>query len=145
PGRLLRCGGANRFFVDAHVVIPELTFAHVRRRELPIFFWGIEALEKALLLLLARHIQKELEYNDSLASEILLEVCDIGEPFVPYARPYERRGYLLPLQNLLVHAHDQHFLVIRAVEYPDSPALGERLGVPPHEVVAKVLLRRLLE
>jgi hypothetical protein len=64
-------------------------------------------------------LQEELEDNDSLTSEVVLEVRDIGKPLVPYALPNKRLGQLLLLQDLLVHAHNQDLLIIGAVEYPD--------------------------
>ena len=42
-------------------------------------------------------------------------------------------------------ADDQHFLVVRAVEDPDAPALGEIAGVAPHEIVVELLGGRHLE
>src|SRR6516164_7670089 len=145
PWRVLRCSGANSFFVRAHVVAPELTFVHVRSRELPVLLRCVEALQKPLFLFLARHVQEELEDNDSLPSEVILKVRDIGEPLAPYALSHQRLRYLLLLQDRLVHAHNQDLLVIGAVEYPDPPALGQTLGIPPHEVVLEVLLRGLLK
>src|SRR5215472_17142624 len=125
PWRVLRCCGANSFFVCAHVVAPELTFVHVRSRELPVLLRCIEALHKALFLCLARHVQEELEDDDSLPSEVILKASNMGEPLVPYALTDQRLGYLLLLEDLLVHAHNQDLLVIGAVEYPDPPALRQ--------------------
>ena len=45
--------------------------------------WSIEALHKALLLLLAREVQEKLENDDALPGEVVLEARDVGEPFVP--------------------------------------------------------------
>src|SRR5215469_2142638 len=101
PRRVFRCGGANSFFVCVHIVAPELTFVHVRSRELPVLLGSIEALHKALLLFFVRHLQEELEDNDSLTSEVALEMRDIGEPLVPYALIYKRLGHLLFLQDRL--------------------------------------------
>src|SRR5215831_21088525 len=70
PGRVLRCGGADSFFVCALVVAPELAFVHVRSGELPVLLGSVEALQKALLLFLARHVQEELEDDDSLTREV---------------------------------------------------------------------------
>src|SRR5215469_435962 len=145
PRRVLRCGGANSLFVCPHVVVPELTFLDVGSRELPVLLGSIETLQKAFLLFLARHLEEELEDDDSLTSEVILEMLDIGEPLVPYALPDKRPGHLLLLQDVLVHAHNQDLLVIGAVEYPDPPALGQTLRIPPHEVVVEVLLGGLLE
>src|SRR5215468_9584205 len=140
PRRVLRCGGANRFLVCAHVVAPELTFVYIRSREFPVLLGSIEALHKALLLFLARQQQEKLEDNDSLTSEVMLEVRDISEPLVPYVLPDKRLGYLLLFQDLLVHAQNQDLLVIGAVEYPDPPPLWQRLAIAPHEVVIEILL-----
>ena len=50
-----------------------------------MFVWPVEAPHEALLLLLARHVQEELENDRPLPSEIILEVRDVEEPLVPDA------------------------------------------------------------
>ena len=51
----------------------------------------------------------------------------------------------LPLEDLRVHAHDQHFFVVRPIEDPDPAALGQASRRPPEKVVVEVVLRRRLE
>src|SRR6516164_9703050 len=140
PGRALRGGGANGIFVCPHVVAPELSFVHVRGRELPVLLWRIEAPQEALLLFLARQVKEELEDDDSLPSEVILEVRDVGESLVPDALADQRPGQVLLVQDILVHANDQDLLVVRAVEDSDLSALGQTTGIPPQKVVAEVLL-----
>ena len=105
----------------------------------------VEALHKALLLFLARHVQEEFEDDHPLPGEVVLEVRDVGEALVPNALTYERRGQLLPSQNLLVHTNDEDLLIVGPVEYPDPPPFGETFRIAPHEVVGEVLRRGLLE
>src|SRR5215831_13615348 len=83
PGRVLRCSAANGFLVCTHVVVPELSFVHVRTRELPVLLRCVEPPQEALFLLLARQVQEELEDDDPLPREVMLEVGDIGESLVP--------------------------------------------------------------
>ncbi len=52
---------------------------------------------------------------------------------------------LLPREDLLVHAHHQHLLVVRAVEDADSATLRQALHVAPEIVVVEVLRRGHLE
>ena len=59
--------------------------------------------------------------------------------------PTRRGGSFVSLQDLGVHPHDEHFLVVRTVEDADAPALGQVSDVAPHEVVVEFLRRRLLE
>ena len=42
---------------------------------------------------------------------------------------------LLAAQNLRMHAHDQHFLVIGAVEDADAAAFRQAAGGAPEEIV----------
>ena len=64
---------------------------------------------------------------------------DVGEPLVPDPLADERRGQLLPFEELGMHADDEDFLVVRTVEDPNAPALGQASGVAPHEVVVEIL------
>ena len=71
--------------------------------------------------------KEELQNFRPLSGEVVLEMRDVGEPLVPDPLADERRGQLLPLQDLRVHAHDEDFLVVRTVEDADAPALGQAL------------------
>jgi hypothetical protein len=66
-------------------------------------------------------------------------LCDVLETFVPDSLANLLGGQPLLFQYLAVHAHDQPLFVVRAVEYPDTPALRQTLYVPPHEVVIEIL------
>ncbi len=57
------------------------------------------------------------------------------------------QGVRQPLadQDLRMHAHDQHLLVIGAVEDADAPALGQVPRRPPQEVVVQLLGAGVLE
>jgi hypothetical protein len=48
-----------------------------------MFLRFVETLHEAFLLLLARHVQEELEDDPTLPGEVVLEARDVGEPFVP--------------------------------------------------------------
>jgi len=51
----------------------------------------------------------------------------------------------LPLQDILVHAHDEDLLIVGAIEYADLPTFRQASDVTPQEVVVEILLRGLLE
>src|SRR5262245_23101839 len=110
-----------------------------------MFVWPVEALDEALLLLLARHVQKKLENDRPLPSEIILEVRNVEESLIPDAFAHERWRQLLSLQNMLMHAHHEDLFVVRSVENPDSSPLGQALDVTPEKVMIEVLPRWLLE
>ena len=98
------------------VIIPELAFLYVRRREFIALLRFVEAVHKALLLLLARHVKEELQNFCPLAGRVVLKMRDVSQPLVPDPLADERRGQLLPLQDFGVHAHDEDLLVVRTVE-----------------------------
>ena len=135
----------DRLLERVHVIIPELAFLYVGRREFPALLRLVEAVHEALLLLLARHVQEELQNFCPLAGRVVLKMRDVGQPLVPDPLADERRGQLLPLQDFRVHAHDEDFLVVRTVEDADPPALGQVSDVAPHEVMVELLRRGLLE
>ena len=70
---------------------PELGLVHVGCEEFPVFRRIIEPVHKSILLLLARHVQKELKDDGPLSGEIILEMRDVGESLVPDVLSRERR------------------------------------------------------
>ena len=75
----------------------------------------------------------------AVAREVALEVADVLVALLPDVLADERRRQLLAFQKLGVHPHDQHFLVVAAVEDADAAALGQVLRAPPHVVVVELL------
>ena len=61
PRRVRRAVCADRVLVGRHVVVPVRALAHVAGRELPVLLGLVEPLQEALLLLLARDVEEELE------------------------------------------------------------------------------------
>src|SRR5208283_3151412 len=145
PRRVLRSGRSDGLIVRAHVVVPVAAFAHVGSGEFPVLLRLVEALHEALLLLLAGQVEVELEDDHALPGEIVLEPRDVGEPLVPDSLADKLWRQLLRLEQLLVDAHHEHFLVVRAIEDGDAPALRSLHGVSPKEIVRQLLLGGLLE
>ena len=54
-------------------------------------------------------------------------------------------GQPLAFQIFRVNAYDQHLFVVRAIEDADAPALRQRLGDAPQEIVIELLMARRLE
>src|SRR6185295_7566515 len=113
--------------------------------ELPVFFRLVEPREKPFLLLLARHMQEELEDDGPIAGQVALEVADVFETFVPDPWRHDLRREFLCGEQLIVDTYDEHLLVVGAVEDPDAPALRQRAEASPQVVVVELLLRGLLE
>src|SRR5262245_37678892 len=70
---------------------------------------------------------------------------NVGKPLVPDALRDQLVRKLLATQDLFVHTHHEHFLVVRAVKDADPAALRQALDVAPQKVVVEVLSRWLLE
>src|SRR5215469_4202124 len=90
-------------------------------------------------------MQEELENDRSPPSEVVLEMRDIGKPLVPDALAHELRRQILPLQDVLVHAYDEDFLIVGSIKDPDPSPLGQALDVTPQKVMVEVLRGGLLE
>jgi hypothetical protein len=84
-------------------------------------------------------VQKELENDRSLPSEIILEVRDIKKSLLPDVLAHELRRQLLSFQDILVHTHNEDFLIVGSIENPNPPTLGQALGVTPEKIVVEVL------
>src|SRR5581483_2212394 len=145
PRRLLRRGMPDHFLVGRLIARPQLALGNIGHRELPVLGGLVEAVEKALALLLLRDIEEELQDHGALARQIALDRGNVGEALLPDVLGHQlRRDFLLEKQ-LAMHAHDQAFFVIGAVEYADAPALRQLDHGAPHEVVIELERRRLLE
>src|SRR5262249_1774752 len=104
-----------------------------------------EPLHETLLLFLARQVEEKLENDRALPREVILEMRDIRKPLPPDVLAHELRRHFLSFEDVLVHAHNEDFFIVRPVENSDSSPLGQRLGVAPEKVVIEVLGRGLLE
>src|SRR5215472_9455321 len=145
PWRRLGRSSSDSFFESVHVVAPITPLVHVRTREFPVLLRIVEALQEPLLLLCARYMQEELQDDSPLPGEVVLEVSDVGEPLVPNALAHQMGRKPLPLQDVLVHTHNENLLVIGPVEDSYPPTLRQALVITPQKVVAEVLLRWLFE
>src|SRR5262249_60902882 len=95
PRCVLRCGSPDRFLERVHVVVPKLALVYIGGREFPMLLRLVEARHEALFLLLVRQMQEEFEDGRPLASEILLEMSDVGQSLVPDALVNESGWQLL--------------------------------------------------
>src|SRR5581483_7206467 len=145
PGRMCRGGAPDRVLVAALVVVPPVALLQVAHRELPVLLGAIEPLEKPLALLAFRQMQEELDDGGAVARQVTLEMPDVAGALLPDAARDQPGRNPLVVEELRVHAHDDQFLVVRAIEDADPPAFGKRADRAPQVVVVELLHRRLLE
>ena len=88
---------------------------------------------------------EELQNVRALSGGVVLEMRDVSEPLIPDSLADELRRQFVPFEEPGTDAHDEDFLVVRAVEDADAAALGQLSDVAPHEVVVELLGRGLLE
>src|SRR6185295_19209851 len=113
----------------------------IGRGELPVLGRILESLQKAALLLGARHVQEELAHDHSVATEVALESANIREALVPNVLGNQRPREMLFGENLFMHTHDERLLIVRAIEDTDATAFGESRRAAPQEVVIQLLRR----
>ena len=130
---------ADHVLIRRLILVPQLALGDVAHRELPVLRRFLQTVEKALALLLLREVEEELQHHRAVASEILLERRNILESFAPDGLRHQFRRNLLLRQNFRMHAYDQHFLIVGAVEDADASAFGKPSRRAPHEVVIEFL------
>ncbi len=120
--------------VGPHVVRPQLAVVEIAETELPPLVGAVDAVLQPFPLLLGGDVQEQLDDRRALVDEQLLELADVGVALAPHRR-----------RRQLLDAHDQHVLVVAAVEHGDL-AIGGRVPVdPPEVVVGELLLGRHAE
>ena len=98
-------------------------------------------LQKAALLLFFGEMQEEFDDGDSVPREIALEGADVLVTLLPDVLGDELLGETLVGQRLGMHAHDQHFFIVRTVEDPDAATGRSLLAGAPQIAVAEFLGR----
>ena len=91
-------------------------------------------------MFLLRKIEKEFPDQNPIAIQVAFERIHILVAILPYVFSDEIRWNPLVCENFLVHAHNQHFFVIRPVENADSPALRNALDAAPQIIVIQFFI-----
>src|SRR5205085_7123522 len=113
--------------------------------ELPPLRRLVQPGEEATALLILRHVEEELDDRDAVARKVMLEAADVLETLLPDRFSYQLAREVLPLEKFRVDAHNQDFLVVRAIEDTDAPAPRNPLGRVPEDGMCQILGARLLE
>src|SRR6185436_9452450 len=88
-------------------------------------------------------MQEEFDDGGAVGIEMPLEIADGTETLVPDM--LRRIGQVLAPQNLGMHPHDQHFLVVGAVEDSDLAPLGQVPRGAPQKVMRQLGRAGMLE
>ena len=73
---------------------------------------GSSRRQQPALLLRLGDAQVELDDHGAVAHQVALESVDVSEPFLPDPFRDELGRQSLFLEQVLVHAHHEHFLII---------------------------------
>src|ERR1700690_624809 len=123
-----RGSGACRtdaFPISLHVIFSVAPLLCVCRAKFPVLVRLANTRQKTLALLLLREVQEELDDAGTVDVQVSLEVCDRTIPLTPQLLIVMRRvREPLSQENVAMHAHDQHFLVIGSVEDADAATFG---------------------
>jgi len=114
--------------------------------ELPVLVRCVDARSETLRLLVLGQVKEDLHDLGAVAVQVLLEVADRLESLRPDGLVVDEViGQSVTVQDLWVHASDQHVFVVGAVEDADPSAFGQAAGGAPEEVVLELLGGGLLE
>src|SRR5579859_8079456 len=83
-------------------------------------------------------MQEEFDDDHAVAREIALKTTDVFEPLFPDILCDERFGNFLRREQMLMYAHDEHFLVIRAIEDTDFAPFRHSLVRAPEIIVIEL-------
>ncbi len=122
-----------------------LSLLHVAGLELPVGSGILDAIEEALALLGAPHVEPELDDARAVPGEVLLELADRLVALVEEDGELGAIGQALALEDLRVDLHHQHLFVVAAVPDPDVPALRKASHAAPEKVVIELELGGPLE
>ncbi len=149
PGRVLGGGVVEGLLKGLLVIVPVLALLHVVHGELPVFVRAVDALQKALLLLLFRYVEEELQDHRAVEVQVALHLVDravavLPERIVNVLHRLDARNALI--ENILgMHAGHQHLFVVRAVEDADAAPLGHGFIRSPQKIVLQFVGAGLLE
>ena len=130
----------RQLLVRFHVVLPGFPLLDVVDAEFPVLLRLIDAAEEALALFFLGKMQEELDDPGAIAVKVVLQVHDGTIPVAPDGLLAEQFFWeSLGIQNFLVHANDQHLLVVRAIEDADAAPFGQLPRRVPQEVVVQFL------
>ena len=87
----------------------------------------------------------EFQHPGPVARQMPLKAADVLEALFPDPAVGDVWRQLLPRQHLGMHAHHQHFLIVRAIEDADMPALWQRSDGSPQKIVRQFLGARSFE
>src|SRR5260221_869057 len=125
PRSPLGAAAADGILVGRSIVVAITALLPVRGGELPGFVDVLLAGEQAPPLLLAGDMEEELDDEGAALREQLLEMIDVRVALFPDVARHE-----------LMHACDQHVLVVRAIEDPYNAERGRPNVDAPEKVVA---------
>src|SRR5215467_9333863 len=140
PGSVLGGRLLDHLFVRFLIVLPEAALLHVGHGELPILLGILETFEETPFLFIFGDMEKEFADDHAIASEIALESIDVLVALLPDMFGDAAVGEFLRAQKRGMHAHDEHFFVVGAVEDADFAALGNVLMVAPEVIVVQLFI-----
>ena len=82
--------------------------------------------------------QVEFEHHRAVAHEVMLEGADLLEAMLPDILAGSAGRQVLPLQQVRMHPHRQHLLVMGAVEDSNAATGGNVLTGPPQKIVRQL-------
>src|SRR6266446_3612195 len=127
-------------------MLPEFSFLDVGEADLPVLAGLVDARQEPPALLFLRKMQEELDDVRAVAVQMTLQAEDRPVALLPdvvFVRQVARNA--LTLEDLRMHAHDQHLFVIGAIEDADASPLRQVSGRAPEKIVLELLGARMLE
>ncbi len=140
PRRMSGAGRAEAGFIGLHVIFPESPFHDVGLAEFPVFFRIVNAFEKPPALFVLGQVQEKFDDAGAVAVQVFFQVENGAIPFFPDRSFIQQfRWNLLGAKQFRMHAHDEHLLIIGAIEDANASTSRQTAGRAPEKVMFQVI------
>src|SRR5947209_2498054 len=124
PRRFIGTAPGESLLIGLLIIVPVFPLSPIGSREFPCICLILLLGQQASFLLVVAHMQVELQNNHVILSQQALKVVNGGVAATPGFWWYQ-----------VMHAHDQHFLVVGAVENANDTSAWSDTVHTPEEVM----------
>ena len=129
PRCIFRRSMSQHIRISLHIIIPIATLFQIGSRKFPVLCLIFQPCQKASLLFIFRNIQEEFDNNRTILRQIAFIIIYLTIALFPEFRSdIFQTGdtrLLIRQNNLRMYLGNQHILILRTIEYADTPSFRQ--------------------